>query len=284
MVNFGAINCTLLTILEFVKKSKRIGKKDVYIPEHIAGSSKVESNYKSERNASVANITDLIQNSVLIEKTANNDKNAKPNVDFYLRFYVPVRTNKDNIFTVRLVAENNEKDNFFNIVTGNVYDLIIDKKIMAHSPSTQGNLLEPSSNNIITQPQETSSVEQITIEEMLKDVEDADGNIYYQIKGNPKNPEAKRGSYIVSEKAIELFEDADYSTLPHEFAHFWLDNMWGYSRSGAASDAYKNNFQALLDFLGVKDSQIYLTRGQQEKFARAYEKYLLDQPKTFYSR
>jgi hypothetical protein len=264
-------------ILEFVKKSKRIGKKDVYIPEHIAGSSKVESNYKSERNASVANITDLIQNSVLIEKTANNNKNTKPNVDFYLRFYVPVRTNKDNIFTVRLVAENNEKDNFFNIVSGNVYDLIIDKKIMAHSPSTQGNLLEPSSNNIITQPQETSSVEQITIEEMLKDVEDADGNIYYQIKNNPKNPkEDAKGSYIVSEKAIELFKDADYSTLPHEFAHFWLDNMWSYSRSGAASDAYKNNFQALLDFLGVKDSQIYLTRGQQEKFARAYEKYLLN--------
>ena len=94
----------------------------------------------------------------------------------------------------------------------------------------------------------------------------------FKNKDNPKNLKIKRDSYIVSEQAIKLLKDADYSTLPHEFAHFWLDNMWSYSRSGAASDAYKNNFQALLDFLGVKDSQIYLTRGQQEKFARAYEK------------
>lgn len=101
-------------------------------------------------------------------------------------------------------------------------------------------------------------------------------NIYFQLKGNPKNPEVKRGSFIVSEKAIELFKDADYSTLPHELAHFWLDNMWSYSRSGLASDAYKNNFQGVLDFLGVKDNQLYLTRAQQEKFARAYEKYLLN--------
>lgn len=101
-------------------------------------------------------------------------------------------------------------------------------------------------------------------------------NIYFQLKYNPKEPKQARGAYNVSKKAIELFKDADYSTLPHEMAHFWLDNMWSYSRSGLASDAYKNNFQAVLDFLGVKDNQIYLTRTQQEKFARAYEKYLLN--------
>ena len=106
--------------------------------------------------------------------------------------------------------------------------------------------------------------------------DESNANIYYQLKNNPKNPEVKRGSFIVSEKAIELFKDADYSTLPHELAHFWLDNMWSYSRSGLASDAYKNNFQGVLDFLGVKDNQLYLTRAQQEKFARAYEKYLLN--------
>ena len=106
--------------------------------------------------------------------------------------------------------------------------------------------------------------------------DEEDPNIYHQLKNNPKEPKSARGAYNVSKKAIELFKDADYSTLPHEMAHFWLDNMWSYSRSGLASDAYKNNFQAVLDFLGVKDNQIYLTRAQQEKFARAYEKYLLN--------
>lgn len=118
--------------------------------------------------------------------------------------------------------------------------------------------------------------EQIKSVENRGTFDESNANIYYQLKNNPKNPKKRRGSFIVSEKAIELFKDADYSTLPHEFAHFWLDNMWSYSRSGLASDAYKNNFQGVLDFLGVKDNQLYLTRAQQEKFARAYEKYLLN--------
>ena len=97
-----------------------------------------------------------------------------------------------------------------------------------------------------------------------------------QLTNLPKQKKVNRGSYNVSEKAIELFKDADYSTLPHEFAHFWLDNMWEYSRTGRASEAYMNNFNSVLDWLGVKESQTYFTRQQQEKFARGYEKYLLN--------
>lgn len=99
---------------------------------------------------------------------------------------------------------------------------------------------------------------------------------YYQLKNTPKQPKIFKGAFDVSAKAIELFKDADYSTLPHELAHFWLDNMWGYYRSGKASEAYTNNFQGVLNWLGVKEGQINLTRNQQEKFARGYEKYLLN--------
>lgn len=101
-------------------------------------------------------------------------------------------------------------------------------------------------------------------------------NTLNQLVGYPKEPQRRRDVYYASEKAIELFKDADYSTLPHEFAHFWLDNMWSYTRSSSASEAYKNNFKAVLDFLGVKDYQIYFTRRQHEKFAKAYEKYLFE--------
>ena len=96
-----------------------------------------------------------------------------------------------------------------------------------------------------------------------------------QIKGLPKQKKVPNGAFYVDEKAIKLFENADYSTLPHELAHYWLDNMWAYTRTGKASSAYMNNFNALADWLGVKDNQVYLTREQQEKFARGYEKYLL---------
>ena len=104
--------------------------------------------------------------------------------------------------------------------------------------------------------------------------ENLNPNNLNQLTGMPKNQPIKRGAYNVSEKAIELFKDANYSTLPHEFAHFWLDNIWTYAKSGKASEAYMNNFKAIEDFLNIKPEQVYLTRGQQEKFAKAYEKYL----------
>ncbi len=49
-----------------------------------------------------------------------------------------------------------------------------------------------------------------------------------QLKGLPKQKKVRRGAFTPAIKAIELFKDADYSTLPHELAHYWLDNMWGY--------------------------------------------------------
>ncbi len=100
-------------------------------------------------------------------------------------------------------------------------------------------------------------------------------NTFYQLKGLPKQEKVSRGAFYVDEKAIELFKDADYSTLPHELAHYWLDNMWTYTRTGNASQQYMENFNNLAEWLGIKDYQVNLTREQQEKFARGYEKYLM---------
>lgn len=73
---------------------------------------------------------------------------------------------------------------------------------------------------------------------------------------------------------INLMENADESTLPHEFAHYWLDNMWNYVRSGRASESYMNRWNTIADYLGVNPDQTRLSRGQQEKFASSYEAYL----------
>ena len=90
-----------------------------------------------------------------------------------------------------------------------------------------------------------------------------------------RGKEAKGVTKITpDEYIINLMEGADESTLPHEFAHYWLDNMWNYVRSGRASESYMNRWSAISDYLGVKPDQIRLTRGQQEKFASSYEAYL----------
>lgn len=76
------------------------------------------------------------------------------------------------------------------------------------------------------------------------------------------------------EYIIKLLESADESTLPHEFAHYWLTEMWNYTRTGRASENYMKRWNVISDYLGIKPEQTRLTRGQQEKFASSYEAYL----------
>lgn len=76
------------------------------------------------------------------------------------------------------------------------------------------------------------------------------------------------------EYIIKLLESADESTLPHEFAHYWLTEMWNYTKTGRASENYMKRWNTIADYLEVKPEQTRLTRGQQEKFASSYEAYL----------
>jgi hypothetical protein len=89
-----------------------------------------------------------------------------------------------------------------------------------------------------------------------------------------KAKQGVKGLFTPSKNLIQLFKDADASTLPHEFAHYWLNNMWNYVRSGAASEKYQNRWGIVADWLGIKPTQTRIYRAQQEQFARGYEAYL----------
>ena len=95
---------------------------------------------------------------------------------------------------------------------------------------------------------------------------------YNQIKNLPKQKGKIKGAFDALTKSIEITSEADFSTYQHEFAHFWLDNIWNYAQSGKASPEYMKRFNEIKKWLGVKGD--YPTRTQHEKFARAYEKYL----------
>lgn len=95
-------------------------------------------------------------------------------------------------------------------------------------------------------------------------------NVFFQRGKNAKGvTQITPDAYI-----IKLLEGADESTLPHEFAHYWLTEMWNYVRSGRASENYMKRWNVISDYLGIKPEQTRLTRGQQEKFASSYEAYL----------
>lgn len=83
-----------------------------------------------------------------------------------------------------------------------------------------------------------------------------------------------KGSFDPSERVIRITKNADYSTLPHEFAHYWLTLQKSWYDSGAASEAYQERMRIALDWLGVNPWKSIGVRAQ-EKFARGYEAYLL---------
>ena len=84
-----------------------------------------------------------------------------------------------------------------------------------------------------------------------------------------------KGSFDPSERIIRITKNADYSTLPHEFAHYWLTMQKSWYDSGAASEAYQERMRIAFDWLGVKPWKSIGERAH-EKFARGYEQYLLN--------
>lgn len=183
----------------------------------------------------------------IVEKSQYDDvENLKhPRKDGIVKFHIlfgKIKTQKNiNGRTVEKeqlvrikIAEDNLGKKFFIVKPAKTY-----KSSSATEPNT-ANAFRGDNGTINIIPQ---SEENITPDTKLN-----------QLKNTPKQPKIFKGAYDVSAKAIELFNDAYYSTLPHELAHFWLDNMWGYYRSGKASEGYTNNFKGVLDWLGVKDA------------------------------
>ena len=165
-------------------------------------------------------IEKLINNSQKTENVNENMKSSeKPHVKNYHNFDVNVRI-AENIYQVRLQTEewfeDKEQDS---IKTVHLYNIKEINKTSAISPETDGTkpIRKGSENNI---SQNNNNVK------------------FYQLTGMPKNQPIRSGAYNVSEKVIELFKDANYSTLPHEMAHFWLDNIWTYAKSGKASETF----------------------------------------------
>lgn len=74
---------------------------------------------------------------------------------------------------------------------------------------------------------------------------------------------------------ITLFGKADASTFMHETAHHWLDEMMRYAKAEDAPETLLNDKDAVNTWLGVKEDAT-LTRRQHEKFARGFERYLME--------
>ena len=71
------------------------------------------------------------------------------------------------------------------------------------------------------------------------------------VKPDYQNKPQPKGLYDASKGVIKIFESVDFSTLPHEIAHYWLDNLWSYVRSGNASEKYRQRWNVIAKGQGL---------------------------------
>lgn len=83
-------------------------------------------------------------------------------------------------------------------------------------------------------------------------------------------PEDARGAYDAAKRLITLFEGADPSTLVHEAAHFFLDDMRRFADNATTAE----ELQAIYRYVGSTNG--VLTTEQNEYFARSFEAYLME--------
>lgn len=285
---------------------------------HITFSSnKKLSRHKAKtRRYAVTNIKDLIENAVLIESKKNyktkpldgltryklKTQQQKNNVLNYHRLYVPVRMG-DNLYTVRLVAEEYKNKITFDKNSIGLFDVIIDKKRPIRALKVQKNvqsaLAIPQSGRSIGTNESLST---ITIHEMLKGVKDTKGESYYQ---KTDNKTVNKGAYDYINNAIHVFDGADKSTVLHESAHFYLTTLQNLVTSSVLPSEEKAKIQAdiktieewasyskevMEEYKGTpleKEFKSYeraVKKGEegarerfiQERFARGFERYILE--------
>lgn len=174
-----------------------------------------------------------------IEKSYMQGK--EPNIKAYYKANIGI-TIDNNDYNVRLTVREDNQGNFF-------WDAQVKEGSQHATPATN--------------PRDTAPISLIILQP------DLDVNPLLQKGGTPN------GAYHPADKAIEITKRANASTLPHEMAHYWLDNIFAYVKSGLASPDYIKSWNNAAAWMGVNPAQNFLRRSQHEKFARGYEKYLL---------
>lgn len=88
--------------------------------------------------------------------------------------------------------------------------------------------------------------------------------------------DTNRGGYDEQLKRIILGEKSDLSTIQHEFAHYWIQNNFKWARSGLASQDWLRRWRDVEEWLGIEPQDRLLSKSASEKFAKAYERYILE--------
>lgn len=187
---------------------------------HIAYSgAPVPSDVKALRNASVLSLSELMKNAVYAEKAPNSKVDKKTDVLNYHRFYVPVMAG-DQMSVVRIVAEEKNSSDRLYPVDVDVYDVVIERK---RTRSPMGGNAQLAGTE--------SSLHEITIGEMLKNVKGMDGEVYNQIVG-VQGAKALDAAQEVSTRMDNLAVARQMETAGKDAKAVWLASGWQRGKDG----------------------------------------------------
>lgn len=176
---------------------------------------------------------DKLEDSYIPEKETN--------IKAYYKADLPINIDND-IYNVHLTVKEDNRGNLF-------WDAQVQEKSPSADPATN-----PGVKGLKTD--ETVYEDSITLESQ---------NVNNPLYQGEKNP---RGAY--HNNIIQLFQTADASTVIHELAHFFLDDM----RKFADNETTQAQLEAIYKYVGAEDGSLNVE--QHEYFARSFEAYLMD--------
>lgn len=95
-------------------------------------------------------------------------------------------------------------------------------------------------------------------------------DVYYQGAGK------HLAGFDPETKAIILSKSMNTGSLPHEMAHFWLQEMFNRMQTEDVPESARTSWNELSRVLGITPDQRTLTADQQEKFANLTEAYIFN--------
>jgi hypothetical protein len=209
--------------------------------QHILDQNKRTSSQDQKRSiASVGNAEAIISNATQIsDEAAVIDQDYKKDWDRVYKFSSPIKVGND-VFDV-ILTTNKIKDDT-NPNRSYLYEIYTLKR----TESLRKYSADP-------------ALSDASISQAESNVKDDGRDIYHQ-KAN--------GYYDPELETIVLGKSTNSGTLPHEFAHFWLEKVFGLTHNAALiNDRVVQQFGPLFEMLGVMDEQTQLTTDQHEAFA-----------------
>lgn len=214
------------------------------------------------RRESYSKLKQLVENSFHnknnIKKVDTKHKNVSHQELYYNAFKYDGKTYGIEISVDIPTNENIEKYNTPNTYAGHKVKVIE---------------IEPTALGVDQKGTSNSKGSNISINDIVKNFNPTLNQEEQQslFEGNNKARDIRKikGSYMPAEKIIELFKNADESTIIHEYAHWYLSLMERYAKVSAEIEEDLNEVRKF-----VKNSGEEFTREQHEKFARGFEAYI----------